>query len=127
MIFVQQLGKVDDMTPEAAVKAMERHIRYIQEQLEYTLSNLDSSNIKEIDTGSTNIGSSDGTVNISSDKISLSGKNREAFNAGYDSFTKKFIFEVKGKNGDQCIYLTSDGQLQITKNANLSIDSGTWD
>ena len=127
MIFVQQLGKVDDMTPEAAVKAMERHIRYIQEQLEYTLSNLDSSNIREIDPGSTNIGSSDGSVNISSDKISLAGKNGEVFNAGYDTFTKRFIFEVKGKSGTQCIYLTSDGQLQITKNANLSIDSGTWD
>lgn len=126
-IFVQQLGKIDANDPISAVKVMERHLRYIQEQLEYTLLNLDSSNITEIDTGSTSIGSSSGTVNISSDKISLTGKNGEVFNAGLNASDNSFVFEVKGKNGVQCLYLSASGEIVITKNVSMSIDSGTWD
>lgn len=126
-IFVQQLGKVDTNDTVGSLKAMDRHIRYIQEQLEYTLTNLDSSNVKEIETDQTTISNSSGTVNISSDKISLLGKNGESFNAGYDSASDRFLFEVKGKGGTQCIYLSSNGELVITKNTSLSIDSGTWD
>lgn len=126
-IFAQELGKIDAADPITAVKVMERHIRYIQEQLEYTLMNLDSSNITEIDTNSTEISSSSGTVNISSDKIALSGKKGEAFNVGYDSSQKRFVFEVKGSGGSQCIYLSASGEMVITKKTTLSIDSGTWD
>lgn len=126
-VFTQQLRSVDPANPIEAIKLMERHLRYIQEQLEYTLTNLDSDNIKEIETDKTNITNSSGTVTISSDAISLAGKNGEAFRAGYDSSSNRFIFEVKGKSGVQCLYLTSGGELVITKNTNLSIDSGTWD
>lgn len=125
-VFAQQMQKVDVNNPASALKTMDRHIRYIQEQLEYTLTNLDSSNITEIETDKTDITNSSGTVNISSDKISLTGKNGETFRAGYDSATRRFVFEVKGKGGTQCMYLSSSGEMIITKNSNLSIDSGTW-
>lgn len=126
MIFSQQLQKIDVSDPKTALKAMERQIRYIQEQLEFTLTNLDSDNIKEIETDKTDITNSSGTVNISKDAISLSGKNGETFKAGYDSRQARFIFEVKGKGGTQAIYLSPSGELVITKNASISIDSGTW-
>ena len=55
MIFYKQLDKIDPADPAKAILAMERQIRYIQDQLEYTLVNLDSSNITEIDTDITDI------------------------------------------------------------------------
>lgn len=126
-IFQQQMAKIDTADPRAAIKAMERHIRYLQDQLEYTLTNLDSSNITEIETDKTDIKNSSGTVNISNDIISLTGKNGEKFNAGYNSEKNQFLFEISGKGGAQCIYLSSSGELIITKKSTVSIDSGTWD
>ena len=40
-IFAQSLQKIDEANPKDAIKKMANHIRYIQEQLEYTLLNLD--------------------------------------------------------------------------------------
>ena len=53
MIFSSQLGKLDGYTNEQAVKAVANHLRKVQEELEYRLSVLDSSNITEIDTNIT--------------------------------------------------------------------------
>lgn len=124
-VFTKQLDKVNQ-NPQVALKQMENHIRYIQEQLEYTLSNLDSTNITEIETDKTNITSSDGTLNLSSDALALSGTNGESFKAGNNSTSKKFTFELKGKNGTQFIYLNDNGNLIITKNTTLSVDCGEW-
>lgn len=57
-IFTQSLRKVDTANPTEAIKSMASHIRYIQEQLEYTLMNLDSSNIISIDTDDTQLSGS---------------------------------------------------------------------
>lgn len=54
-VFTQQLRNLDGVTPLEAVKAMASHLRYIQEQLEYTLVNLDSNNIIAIDTDETQL------------------------------------------------------------------------
>lgn len=123
-IFTQSLKKVDTQNPAEALKDMANHIRYIQEQLEWTLMNLDSSNITEIETDKTNITSSTGGTQLTGDRISLTGKNGEQFTAGIDA-SGNFAFTVKGKNGEQMLYL-SDGKLTITKNSNLSIDCGEW-
>ena len=37
-----------------------------------------------------------------------------------------FRFVLKGKNGQQMLYLTGDGQLVITENAAVSVDGGEW-
>lgn len=124
-IFNTQLKKLDFQNPAQALREMANHIKYIQEQLEYTLMNLDSSNVTEIDTDKTEIGSSSGSVNLSGENISLSGKNGEEFTAGLNA-AGTFVFSLKGRNGAQAIYLASDGQLIITKNASLSIDCGEW-
>jgi len=123
-IFTQSLRKVDTANPTEAIKEMANHIRYIQEQLEYTLMNLDSSNVTEIDTDQTNIGSSTGGSSFTGNSITLNGSNGENFEAGV--VNNVFRFTVKGKSGAQIMYLTSDGQLVITNHATIHVDGGEW-
>ena len=124
-VFTKQLRPLEYSNPEEALKEMAKHIKYIQEQLEYTLTNLDSSNVTEIETDVTNITSSSGGVSLTGESISLSGKNGESFTAGKGA-DNVFKFQLNGRNGTQILYLDEAGNLIITKNAFLSIDGGTW-
>ena len=124
MIFTQQLQRIDYKNPEEAIKKMVNHIKYLQEQLEYTLLNLDSRNIAEIDTDKTIITDSTGSTSIGS-SIDLQGKNGERFSVGLNAHGQ-FVFAVKGAGGKQTMHLDSDGNLIITSSANLTIDGGEW-
>ena len=53
-VFNRQLGKVEKLAPQEAVKSMADHLRSVQEQLEYTLANLGEENFNE--TSLTDIG-----------------------------------------------------------------------
>lgn len=53
MIFSSGLGSVEKQTTDVAIKNIANHLRKLQDELEYRLSNLDSSNINEIDTDET--------------------------------------------------------------------------
>ena len=123
-IFNTQLGRLSTERPQEAIKAMANHIRYIQEQLEYTLTNLDSSNVTEIEADKTTITTGTGST-FTGDSISLKGKNGEEFRAGV-SETGTFQFQLNGKGGSQIVYLTSAGELVITNRATVVIDGGTW-
>ncbi len=123
-IFTRQLQNVDPSNPQEAIKRMKNHISYIQEQLEYTLLNLDSRNVTEIDTDKTVITDSTGSSSLGS-YITLSGANGESFKAGKNP-KGGFEFSVTGKGGTQTIYLDSSGNLIITKHANITIDGGEW-
>ena len=123
-IFTQSLQRIDYSNPQDAIKKMANHIKYIQEQLEYTLLNLDSRNITEIDTDKTTISNSTGAMNIGS-YISLTGENGESFKVGKSS-TGIFEFSITGKNGIQTIFLDNDGKLIIHENVNLTVDGGEW-
>ena len=123
-IFTKSLQKLDESNPQEALKKMANHIKYLQEQLEYTLFNLDSRNINEIDIDKTTITDSTGSTSIGS-FIYITGPNGESFTVGKNP-QGKFEFSVKGKNGTQTMYLDSSGNLIITKNANLTIDGGEW-
>ena len=123
-IFSQQLQKIDTANPQEAVKKMANHIKYIQEQLEYTLLNLDSRNIIEIDPNKTVISDSTGSNSLGS-YISLSGANGESFKVGKNK-DGGFDFVITGKNGKQTIYLDSTGELIITSHSNITIDGGEW-
>lgn len=123
-IFTQSLQRIDYSNPQDAIKKMANHIMYLQERLEYTLYNLDSQNINEIDTDKTTITSSSGTASIGS-YITLTGANGEKFTAGINP-SGKFEFSITGKNGKQTMYLNSSGELIITENTNLTIDGGEW-
>ena len=125
MIFYKQLDKIDPSDPTKALLSMERQIRYIQDQLEYTLTNLDSSNITEIDTDITDItspGDTDSIIGL----LYLTGKNGEVFKVGYDTTVNGFVFALTGKGGTQYMYMSSGGNLVISKNTSITIDSGTW-
>lgn len=122
-VFTTQLGRIDGTNPAEALRSMANHIRYIQETLEYTLMNLDSSNITEIETDKTDIKSSDGGASFAGNSITLTGSGGESFTAGVSNGA--FRFTLKGKNGAQMLYL-SDGQLVITNNAAISVDGGEW-
>ena len=50
-----QLGDLSGKEPREALRIIENYLRVNQEQLEYILTHLDSSNIIEIDTEKTNI------------------------------------------------------------------------
>ena len=123
-IFTQSLQKIDYSNTEDALKKMYSHIKYIQEQLEYTLFNLDSENINEIDIDKTNISNSTGSDSIGS-YISLTGANGEKFVVGKND-SGRFEFAVNGKSGKQTLYLNSSGELIITEHASLTIDCGEW-
>lgn len=123
-IFTQSLQRIDYNNPQDAIKKMVNHIKYIQEQLEYTLLNLDSGNITEIDIDKTTIGDSSGQTNIGS-YINLSGTNGESFKVGNTS-KGKFEFSISGANGQRAIFLDEKGVLQITSNTTLTVDGGDW-
>lgn len=125
-IFAQSLQRIDASNPQEAIKKMANHIKYIQEQLEYTLFNLDSRHITEIDTDSTTITSSSGsTTTIGNTFINFTGSNGESFTVGKNN-NGQFEFSIKGKNGKQTMYLNSSGELIITENTSLTIDGGDW-
>ena len=122
-VFTQAMQKIDYSDPQDAIKKMVNHIKYLQEQLEYTLLNLDSRNVTEIDTDKTIITDSAGTSSIGS-YIKLTGKNGESFTAGKHS-SGRFEFSVKGADGTQ-MYLDNSGNLIVTNNANLTVCGGKW-
>lgn len=123
-IFTQSLQRIDAANPQDAIKKMANHIKYLQEQLEYALHNLDSRNINEIDIDKTTISDSAGTTSLGS-YIHLTGQNGESFSVGKNQYGQ-FEFTVKGKGGKQTMYLNSSGELIITEHANLTIDGGEW-
>jgi hypothetical protein len=128
-IFTQSLQKIDAEKPQEAIKKMANHIKYLQEQLEYTLFNLDSRNINEIDIDKTTITDSTGSSSIGS-SIQLVGSNGESFSVGKNS-QGQFEFVLKGKSGTQKMFLNSSGELVIqnlivTENTSLTIDGGEW-
>lgn len=123
-IFTQSLQRIDTSNPQDAIKKMANHIKYIQEQLEYTLLNLDSRNINEIDIDKTTITDSTGSTNIGS-FIYLTGPNGESFTVGKND-KGKFEFAVEGKGGKQTMYLNNSGELIITEHTSLTIDGGEW-
>lgn len=55
MIFSSQLGKLDGVSTAQDIKTISNHLRKMQDELEYRLSVLDSSNVTEIDTDLTNV------------------------------------------------------------------------
>lgn len=124
MIFTRSLQKVDEQNPQDAIKKMVSHIKYIQEQLEFTLHNLDSSHITEIDTAITPIKDSSGSASIGS-FINLTGANGESFSVGKNNIGQ-FEFAINGKDGKQTMYLNSSGELIITENTSLTVNGGTW-
>lgn len=123
MIFTQNMQRIDTNNPQDAIKKMANHIKYLQEQLEYTLTNLDSRHITEIDTDKTVIGDSQGTSLGSF--IYITGANGESFTVGKNP-KGQFEFTVDGQKGKQAMYMDSTGKIVIADRASFTIDGGEW-
>lgn len=124
MIFTQSLQRIDASNPQEAIKKMVAHIKYIQEQLEYTLTNLDSRNIVEIDTDKTAIADAEGSNSLGS-YIKLTGKNGESFTVGKNS-RGRFEFAVNDGKGKVAMYMDSEGKMVITEETSITFDGGEW-
>ena len=59
-IFARELEPLNYRDTEGCLRALTNHIRILQEQLEYTLRNLDSDNISEIELAKTKVVDADG-------------------------------------------------------------------
>ena len=123
-VFTTHLGRLEPGDP-AALQRLASHIRYLQETLEFTLMNLDSTNITEIETDKTDIKSSDGGAVFAGNGLTLTGSGGEQFTAGV--VDGDFRFTLRGRDGQQMLYLTGDGQLVITGNTVVRIDGGEWE
>lgn len=123
-IFTQSLQRIDTANPQDAIKKLYNHMKYLQEELEYILLNLDSHNINEIDTDKTIITDSTGSTSIGS-YINMTGTKGESFTVGKNT-QGQFEFSINGKDGKQVIYLNSSGELVITEHTNLTVDGGKW-
>lgn len=121
-IFTQSLQVKDTDTEQEARKKMVNHIRQMQEQLEYTLLNLDSSNITEIDTDKTTITGATVSTGVGT-FIDLTGENGERVTAGVNP-DGAFEFSVNGKRGK--IYINSSGEMVITEDVILTVVGGEW-
>lgn len=120
-IFNIPIANIDDTDPQKALRQMWKYIKTLEEQLEYKLVNLDSTNIKEISTDETTITSGGNRV-LSGEFINLTS-GKYSFKTG--SSSNEFIFELTNGNGEKVFYM-SDGNLIISRYANINIDGGTW-
>ncbi len=125
MIFATELKPLDFNNPTQAVRVMANHIRYMQEQLEYTLMNLDSSNVIGLDLNTTQVTTGGGET-WTGDSIRMVGNHGEVFWAGKDE-NGRFRFQLTDRDGLQLFYMTADGQLIFTGRPTQSIDCGEWD
>jgi len=125
MIFSGTMKRLDAGNVEQSLRVMESYIRSMQEQLEYTLYNLDSTNITSLDTGLTDIASKGGGINISGESISLSGPGGEKAVLGDQK--GRFVLSLAGKGGQPAIYLDSRGRIVVGSQADVYVDGGRWD
>ena len=91
-VFSKSLGIMDYSSPEAT-KAIVNHIRVMQEELEYRLMCLDSSNISEIDASQTKIITSKGEL------IQILNETEESLakiKVNPDSITQEVLDKVNG-------------------------------
>ena len=120
-IFNIPISNIDETNPQKALHQMWKYIKTLEEQLEYKLVNLDSTNIKEISTDETTITSNGGSV-LKGDLINLSN-GKYCFKAGASG--KDFLFELANGNGEKVFYM-QNGNLVISRYADINIDGGTW-
>ncbi|MEA4920810.1 MAG: hypothetical protein VB078_07810 [Clostridiaceae bacterium] len=125
MIFGSAMKKLDYENVSRSLQVMESHIRSLQEQLEYTLYNLDSANVTSIDTCVTDITSNNGGISISGGSISLVGSLGEKVIMGNQGDIFRLV--LAGKGGIPALYLDSSGRIVVGEQSEIYLDCGVWD
>lgn len=70
-VFTSQLRNIDYSNPAQAISVLANHIRKLQDELEYLLMNLDSSNINELNLGQTTVVSAQGKTITGDDDVQI--------------------------------------------------------
>lgn len=95
-IFTTQLGKVEHLSPQEAVKQMADYIRSLQDTLEYRLYTLDSSNIAEVDASVTTITIAGEDATKVMEDMNDEVSKLEKTVAGYKTEVGKYSNQVEG-------------------------------
>ncbi len=93
MIFSSQLGKLDGRHTERSLQTIANHLRRMQEELEYRLANLDSSNINEINMDQTKVFTKGKDIN---NIIIEQDKKMSQFQQTVDGFSQKLADYEEG-------------------------------
>ena len=107
MIFSSSLGSVEKYTTEAAIKSIANHVRRLQEELEYRLAHLDSTNINEINADETT---------ITGGPITLISKNQDEI-AKLHLTDQQIEASVQGLDGDVSTLKQTANSLTATVQA----------
>lgn len=107
MIFSSSLGSVEKYTTEAAIKSIANHVRRLQEELEYRLAHLDSTNINEINADETT---------ITGGPITLISKNQDEI-AKLHLTDQQIVASVQGLGGDVSTLKQTANSLTATVQA----------
>jgi len=126
MIFSRTLGALDSMDTKRAVLTLANYVRALQEQLEYTLTTLDSDNVIEIDTDRTAVGSADGGT-ATGDQILLKGKGNSSFSVSRLTDGSLMLRMTANDGSDIFASSSASGRFDLRSRTSLTLDGGCWD
>ena len=118
-MFTAHLGSVEKVSPEEGVRHIANHVRTLQEELEYRLAHLDSSNINEIDANETPI--TGGIIETLTQSVGAQGESISTLQQTAGSLTAR-VESAEGKYA--ALALTVDGFTVKTEEGETRIDGG---
>lgn len=126
MIFSRTLGALDGMDTKRAVLTLANYVRALQEQLEYTLTTLDSDNVIEIDTDRTSVAGGDGGT-ATGEHILLKGRGSSLFSVSKLS-DGSLVLRMTANSGRDIFLASSASELfDVRSRASLELSGGCWD
>ena len=125
MIFANDLRPLDYGDLRGSLSLVENHLRAMQEQLEYTLSNLDSANVTSLDPAQTAIASAGGSMRITDEALLLTGEDGQRVELGRRGGAFRML--LAGKGGGPALWLDGQGRVTVGGEAQINIDCGRWD
>lgn len=125
MIFTQKLGSLDGMDAARAIRAVANYVRALQEQLEYTLTTLDSDNVIEIDTGRTAVSGADGGT-ATGDRILVKGAQGACFSVEKTERGGIMLRMTADDGSDVFAAGSASGVIELRRRGALTVDGGSW-
>ncbi|MBO4583807.1 MAG: hypothetical protein J5756_01935 [Clostridia bacterium] len=125
MIFTQKLGSLEGMSAERAIRTVANYVRALQEQLEYTLTTLDSDNVIEIDTGRTSVSAADGGT-ATGERILVKGNGGAAFSVEKTQSGGIVLRMTADDGGDIFSAGSGSGVIELRSRGALALDGGSW-
>ena len=125
MIFSRQLEKLDKENLSRSVQLIANHVRMLQEQLEYTLTALDSDNIIEINTAKTAVATADGDT-ATGDGIRIRSGDGALFSVEKTQ-AGKMIFSLSDTLGREAVRFSSQtGVIELKRRSDITLNCGEY-